>query len=602
MVADQRHEAGCVAAAPLERDCPERTVWFHRDYQRFTGGHLKHAHYFEHVRQAPGFGPRMTFSSEPSALSLCGERDRLWPVRDLLAPAWSPDDDDVLFVAGTDWRYLDGHDLAALSNPRINLIQHVRHAHPDTELYGYLNRRAVRLCVSQEVADAILATGHVNGPVLTIPNGVDIEPVDSSRGGLAAGRGTVTIVAYKAPALARELSTHLDRRGVPHTALFEFLDRDAFLAVLEQSDVAVCLPRPEEGFYLPALEAMAMGCVVVTMDCIGNRGFCAHEDNCLVGHDAESLANAVTRVRTMEPAARDALRFRAARTVENHALALERDRFHAVLLNVDDLWRADGPRAVPATRRAKIRRPVVDFMIVGAQKCGTTALGQFLAEHPAIGMSSQKEVHLFDAEEYTRDWSQADIDERYSRYYQHCPDAALRGEATPIYMFLPEVAAELRRYNPALKLIVLLRDPVARAISDYYMQKARDRETMPFWLALLAEPFRLAREAEPLRQRSASREHSYRTRGLYSLQLQNLYRHFPKDQVLVVRRDDLLYRHDAVMHDVLAFLGVADDVRIPQAVVFGGETARKPHRLSSALLRLSYVAEFVRLRWLRLRA
>ena len=80
------------------------------------------------------------------------------------------------------------------------------------------------------------------------------------------------------------------------------------------------------------------------------------------------------------------------------------------------------------------------------------------------------------------------------------------------------------------------------------------------------------------------------------------YRHFPKDQVLVVRRDDLLNRHEAVMQDVLAFLGVATDVRIPRAVVFGGETARKRHHVASALFRLSYVPEFLRLWRMKLRA
>ena len=235
-------------------------------------------------------------------------------------------------------------------------------------------------------------------------------------------------------------------------------------------------------------------------------------------------------------------------------------------------------------------------MIVGAQKCGTTALGHFLGQHPAIGMSSQKEVHLFDAPEYDASWSPAKIDERYGKYLEHCPDAAIRGEATPIYMYLPDIAAELKRYNDDLKLIVLLRDPVARAISSYTMQRARDRERWPLWLALLCEPFRLWRDRAPRRVRSATREHGYRSRGLYSLQLRSLYRHFGAAQILVVRRDDLLHRHDAVMREVLAFLGVSTAVDIPPAVVFQAEARPKAYPVSSALLRLSYIAESIRLR------
>ena len=578
-----------------------RTVWFHRDYQRMTGGQLKHAHYFDHVHRLAGFEPVMTLGGAPSDQALDDIRS-LWPLEGRLVSRWDPKPGDLFFLAGEDWRYFSATGLEGLPNPRINLIQGVRHARVGSELHGYLGKRALRICVSAEVADAISSTGRVNGPVLTIPNGLELAPFDRARGKQEARGQTVVIVGYKMPDLARALSGLLVARDIAHRTLLEFLDRRDFLALLADTEVAVCLPWAEEGFYLPALEAMATGCTVVTMDCVGNRGFCHHEANCLLGSDAESLANAVQRAVTMVEPERGVLRRRAGETVAAHSLCEERARFHAVLNNIDDLWRAEGQQSVPTGTRSNSSKPVVDFMIVGAQKCGTTALGQFLAEHPAIGMSAQKEAHLFDAEDYTPDWSPADIDERYRRYYQHCPDASIRGEATPIYMYMPEVAAELRRYNPALKLIVLLRDPVARAISDYYMQTARDRETMPLWLALLAEPFRLAWEADPRRQRSASREHSYRTRGLYGLQLQNLYRHFPKDQVLVVRRDDLLDRHDAVMQEVLAFLGVAADVRIPQAVVFGGETARKRHRLSSALLRLSYFPEFVRLRRLRLRA
>ena len=138
-----------------------RTVWFYRDYLRLYGGHVKHSHYFDHVRRMPDFAPKITFSAEPSSDSLARERQRLWPAGDgIMARRWEPADRDVLFLAGVDWRYLFGSGLEALANPRINLIQHVRHAHENTELHRYLSERAIRICVSQEVADAISATGR----------------------------------------------------------------------------------------------------------------------------------------------------------------------------------------------------------------------------------------------------------------------------------------------------------------------------------------------------------------------------------------------------------------------------------------------------------
>ena len=141
-------------------------------------------------------------------------------------------------------------------------------------------------------------------------------------------------------------------------------------------------------------------------------------------------------------------------------------------------------------------------------------------------MASPKEVHLFDSPKYSDDWTPEQIDERYRSFFDHCGDVSIRGEATPIYMFLPEIARELARYNPELKLLVLLHDPVERALSHYYMEKNRGKEHRPLWLALAKEPFRLRRCKGARAYGSEMRVFSYRRRGLYSLQLRNLYRFF----------------------------------------------------------------------------
>ena len=245
--------------------------------------------------------------------------------------------------------------------------------------------------------------------------------------------------------------------------------------------------------------------------------------------------------------------------------------------------------------------PKIGFMIVGAQKCGTTALAHFLSQHPEIGMASPKEVHLFDSPDYSAGWTAKDIDERYLPHFRHCTGAAIRGEATPIYMFLPGIAPELKRYNPDLKLIVLLNDPVKRAISHYYMEKHRDQEHRPLWLALLSEPVRLRRCRDARAYGSAMRVCSYRQRGLYSVQLRNLYRFFDNDRVLIVRTRELRQRHDVVLRRVFAFLGVSEHVRIEPEIVFEGDRGGRKHHAVSALLRVSYLVELARL-WTLLRA
>ena len=239
-------------------------------------------------------------------------------------------------------------------------------------------------------------------------------------------------------------------------------------------------------------------------------------------------------------------------------------------------------------------RPKLGFMIVGAQKCGTTALAHFLSRHPEIGMASPKEVHLFDSPDYSTAWTAREIDERYRPWFSHCAGEAIRGEATPIYMFLPGIAPELERYNPDLKLIVLLHDPVERAISHYYMEKGRNQEHCALWLALLSEPLRLRRCRNPLAHGSAMRLWSYRRRGLYSVQLRNLFRYFERDRVLVVRTRDLLQRHDTVLARVFAFLDVSEHVRIEPEILFRGGRGGRKHRVVSSLLGLSYQAERAR--------
>ena len=243
-------------------------------------------------------------------------------------------------------------------------------------------------------------------------------------------------------------------------------------------------------------------------------------------------------------------------------------------------------------------RPRLGFLIVGVQKGGTSALASFLYQHPEICMAVPKEVHLFDAPDYSRDWTPARIDARYRPCFAHCDEGTLRGKATPIYVFLPAVAGELKRYNPELKLIVLLRDPVERAISHYYMERNRDKEHLPLWLALLAEPFRLRRREDTAHVDSHLCRHSYRRRGLYSRQIRNPYRHFDPDRVLLVRSEDLLHRHDAVLRRVFAFLGVSPEVRIAPRIVHAGDRGGRRHRVVSRLLSLSYLVERARTRLL----
>ena len=294
----------------------------------------------------PGFAPKVALVGEPRNEAYARTLRQLWPARDgAVVARWEPGPRDVLFVEGVDWRFLARCGLENVTIPRINLIQGIQHVHEGTERYGYLVERAIRVCVSQEVADAIAATGRTRGPILTIPNGTDVTPFEPAGEGSPAGHAkrhfAVTVLGYKSPDLAAALSERLHAEGIDPLLLRRFLDRSTYLGLLAESRVAVCLPYAEEGFYLPALEAMASGCLVVTLDCIGNRGFCHRDENCLVAEpDAESLYAVTKRALAMPPPERAPMHRRARDTVIRHSLDAEREGFHAVLGDVDRLWEA----------------------------------------------------------------------------------------------------------------------------------------------------------------------------------------------------------------------------------------------------------------------
>jgi hypothetical protein len=175
--------------------------------------------------------------------------------------------------------------------------------------------------------------------------------------------------------------------------------------------------------------------------------------------------------------------------------------------------------------------PLVNFLIAGVQKGGTTALFDYLSDAPDIVLSRIKEVHFFDDE--TQDWTRPD----YAAYHANFDEPAGRpcGEATPIYAYWPNSLERIRAYNPGMRLILVLRDPVERAWSHWKMEFARGAESAPFAWCIRQGRQRLF-DAKPW---GHHREFSYVERGFYGEQLERLLALFPRDQVLVLRSGDL---------------------------------------------------------------
>src|ERR1700759_739573 len=134
----------------------------------------------------------------------------------------------------------------------------------------------------------------------------------------------------------------------------------------------------------------------------------------------------------------------------------------------------------------------VDFVIGGTQKGGTSALGSFVRQHPQIYMPEKKELHFFDREEnFRRKPSYRD----YHAYFKPGKGQKTLGEATPIYMYWNPAPQRIWEYNPAMKWIVILRDPAERAFSGWKMETSRGREKLGFEDAINQEAERSRKKA-----------------------------------------------------------------------------------------------------------
>jgi Sulfotransferase domain len=209
-------------------------------------------------------------------------------------------------------------------------------------------------------------------------------------------------------------------------------------------------------------------------------------------------------------------------------------------------------------------RTLPDFIIIGVQKGGTTSLHHYLASSASVLSGVTKEVHYFD-QNYPegQGWYRANFSLSLSKRFLEVKNQRVyvTGEATPNYFFYPQVPGRIAELLPNVKLILLLRNPVDRALSQYYHNVRSQRETLTFEAALDAEPERLKGElekldADPRYHGIAYRTFSYASRGLYLEQLKHWLERFSRGQILIIKSEDLFERPTEVFNQTLAFLGL----------------------------------------------
>jgi glycosyltransferase involved in cell wall biosynthesis len=300
-------------------------ILFLTSFFNFSGGQVKVRDYFQHCLEHPSLEPYLYFT--PKFHERYAGTD-VW--RDIpeerIVPEVALERCRAIFVTAKDWKYLPKH-VPLDGKVVINFHQSLNEVQPDRRAFRYLSKTAVRVCTSGEVFAAIAP--HAKGVATVVLPGIPLELF--GQGGPRRD-GSVLIWGRKHPHLAQRLHDELAARGRGVTLRITNASREEFAGLLREHDVFVGLTLEREGFYLPALEAMASGCAVVCDDAMGNRGYCIDGETCLLvqREDFDGHVAAVERL-LADSELRGRLRRQGCDVAERYSLGREREDFYRVL-------------------------------------------------------------------------------------------------------------------------------------------------------------------------------------------------------------------------------------------------------------------------------
>jgi hypothetical protein len=198
-----------------------------------------------------------------------------------------------------------------------------------------------------------------------------------------------------------------------------------------------------------------------------------------------------------------------------------------------------------------------NFICPGAQKSATTSLHDILIQHPDVYLPECKETHLFDKKEKFN----KGLDFYKDKFYSDVKAEKIIGDITPIYMYLEKIPRNINNLlGDDIKFVFMLRNPIERAYSHYWMSYRRGYETEPFKKAIKLEKERINKGA-------FERSHfSYIDRGFYSKQIKNFLKYFPKENMKFIIFDEFINNKKVILEDIFSFLNLKliDDIELEQ--------------------------------------
>lgn len=190
-----------------------------------------------------------------------------------------------------------------------------------------------------------------------------------------------------------------------------------------------------------------------------------------------------------------------------------------------------------------------DFIIIGAGKCGTSSLHKYICNHPQVLSPHKKELNFFHGN------FNKGVDWYLSHFPSLCDEAEyFTGEASPVYFHAPQVDQRIHSLFPKIKLIVLLRNPIDRAVSWHYHQVKCGNSKK----SAATELNEAINRVENLSEADLAHHGGYIQESLYVYKLQRWLQLFPREQLLIIKSEDFFAEPQLVMTQVFNFLGLPD--------------------------------------------
>lgn len=337
----------------------KRVLFFRRLRKRdagTNGGNLKLRDCFNHFAASADWEPVVCF---PDDTVWYEGVTNLWSdLRAVAIPELNPEPGDLLFFSGHDWTALPQALREQPPVPVLNIAQ-PRHVRKQDGRQQFLDYPAIRIAKSHHGA-RILRDYGVRGPLYTIPDTIDLAALPRVP---QEKDIDVLVLGLKQPGFAREVGQRLEKWSERaaldlriHVQLPPKLPtRRAFLELLARAKIVACVPleaeRGGEGFYLPALEAMALETLVVCPHSIGNVDHCLDGKNCIVpDFSPGAVAAGVQQMYGLSRDEQERLRRAGLKTARAHDLPIERAAILELADNAYDLW-SNAELFLPSARK-----------------------------------------------------------------------------------------------------------------------------------------------------------------------------------------------------------------------------------------------------------